>query len=87
MARKLRTAKGRTEYARRKAIVEPIFGQLKEATSFRCLSLRGKSEVTAGSHLVCAAHSLAKLFRSGRAHRAITGRTGNGAASRALGWA
>ena len=28
MARKLKTKKGRTVYARRKAIVEPVFGQI-----------------------------------------------------------
>ena len=31
MQRKLRTVKGRATYARRKATVEPVFGQIKEA--------------------------------------------------------
>jgi hypothetical protein len=73
MARKLRTEQGRAHYARRKAIVEPVFGQIKEAIGFRRFSLRGKEKVDAEWHLVCAVHDLAKLFRSGRAGRVIGG--------------
>ena len=47
MARKLRTKKGRAHYGRRKVIVEPVFGQIKEAMGFRRFSLRGKAKVTA----------------------------------------
>lgn len=67
MARKLTTRKGRAEYRRRKAIVEPVFGQIKEARGFRRFRLRGLVKVTAEWHLVCAVHNLGKLFRSGRA--------------------
>ena len=35
MARKLRTKKGREKYAKRKGIIEPIFGQLKQVLGFR----------------------------------------------------
>ncbi|MFV2064530.1 MAG: transposase [Chloroflexota bacterium] len=73
MARKLRTKSGRAHYARRKVIVEPVFGQVKEAMGFRRFSLRGKTKVTAEWHLVCASHDLAKLFRSGRAGLVIGG--------------
>ena len=69
MGRKLRTKKGRDHYRRRKVIVEPVFGQIKEAMGFRRFSLRGKPKVTAEWHLVCAVHDLTKLFRSGRAGR------------------
>jgi transposase len=86
MARKLTTKRGRAEYARRKAIVEPVFGQIKEATGFRRFSLRGKAKVTAEWHLVCAVHDLAKLFRSGRAGRVIPGWAHPGPRM-ALGWA
>ncbi|MGH3993157.1 MAG: transposase, partial [Pseudonocardiaceae bacterium] len=41
MARKLRTKKGRGVYARRKAIVEPVFGQMDTVQSARRLLLRG----------------------------------------------
>lgn len=71
MARKLTTKKGRAEYRRRKAIVEPVFGQTKEARGFRRFHLRGRIKVTAEWHLVCAVHNLAKLFRSGRAGRVV----------------
>lgn len=70
MARKLTTKKGRAEYRRRKAIVEPVFGQTKEARGFRRFRLRGRVKVTAEWHLVCAVHNLAKLFRAGRLGRA-----------------
>ena len=90
MARKLRTKKGRAHYARRKVIVEPVFGQLKEATGFRRFSLRGKEKVDAEWHLVCAVHNLGKLFRSGRAGRVIEGwdrPRGPKMSPKALGWA
>ena len=41
MARKLRTKKGREMYAKRKGMIEPIFGQLKQALGFRQFSMRG----------------------------------------------
>jgi transposase len=71
MARKLTTKRGRAEYRRRKAIVEPVFGQTKEARGFRRFRLRGRVKVTAEWHLVCAVHNLGKLFRSGRAGRVV----------------
>jgi transposase/IS5 family transposase len=90
MARKLRTKKGRAHYARRKVIVEPVFGQIKEATGFRRFSLRGKEKVDAEWHLVCAVHNLGKLFRSGHAGRVIEGwdrPRGPKMSPKALGWA
>ncbi|MGB6853851.1 MAG: IS1182 family transposase [Thermoanaerobaculia bacterium] len=90
MARKLRTKQGRDHYRRRKSIVEPVFGQIKEAAGFRRFSLRGKDKVTAEWHLVCAVHDLGKLFRSGRAGRVIGGwdrPAGSDRGRKALGWA
>lgn len=75
MARKLTTKRGRAEYRRRKAIVEPVFGQTKEARGFRRFRLRGRVKVTAEWHLVCAVHNLAKLFRAGQLGR-VTGSLG-----------
>jgi len=53
----------------RKAIVEPIFGQvfgqIKEHRSFRRFSLRGLDKVRAEWKLVCATSNLLKLFRAG----------------------
>jgi len=90
MARKLATKRGRAHYARRKVIVEPVFGQVKEARGFRRFSLRGKAKVTAEWHLECAVHNLGKLFRSGRAGRVIEGWTPvrqPGIGLKAAGWA
>ena len=65
MRSKLRTAAGRAVYKMRKAIVEPVFGQIKELRGFRCFSLRGKQNVRRAWRLVCAVSNLLKLFRSG----------------------
>ena len=73
MGRKLRTKAGRAHYARRKAIVEPVFGQIKEARGFRRFSLRGLEAVQAEWMLVAAVHNLGKLFTSGRAGRVLGG--------------
>jgi len=65
MSRKLRTKKGKAGYARRKAIVEPVFGQINVAQGGHQLRLRGK--VKADSewtfHLAC--HNFRKLAGSG----------------------
>lgn len=63
MARKLRTQRGRKEYARRKAIIEPIFGQIKQCRGFRQFLLRGLPKMKAEWKLVCLTHNLTKLFR------------------------
>jgi transposase len=65
MARKLRTKKGRAEYARRKAIVEPPFGQIKHCRGFRQFMLRGLEQMRGEWNLVCLTHNLLKVFRSG----------------------
>ena len=63
MQDKLRTDAGRTIYKMRKAIVEPVFGQIKEHRGFRRFSLRGLENVRAEWKLVCATSNLLKLFR------------------------
>lgn len=65
MARKLRTVKGRATYSKRKQIVEPVFGQTKEARGFRRFSLRGLANVSCEWDLISLTHNLLKLFRSG----------------------
>lgn len=65
MARRNRTKKGRTEYARRKVIIEPVFGQIKAAMGFRNFLLRGLDKMKGEWKLVCLTHNLLKLFRSG----------------------
>jgi hypothetical protein len=63
MARKLRTKRGREKYARRKAIIEPIFGQVKHVLGFRQFSLRGLAAMRSEWRLMCAVHNLLKLWR------------------------
>jgi transposase len=65
MRHKLQTAAGRAVYKMRKAIVEPVFGQIKEQRGFRRFSLRGKQNVRREWRLVCAVSNLLKLFRAG----------------------
>lgn len=63
MRRKLQTKAGRTIYAARKAIVEPVFGQIKQARGFRQFLLRGLEKVQGEWALVCMAHNVLKLHR------------------------
>jgi len=63
MREKLRAPEGRQVYARRKTIVEPVFGQAKEGRAFRRFSFRGYAKVTAEWALICLTHNLLKLFR------------------------
>jgi hypothetical protein len=64
MERKLRTIKGRMTYSKRKEIVEPVFGQIKEIRGFRRFSLRGVSNVENEWQFICLTHNLLKLFRA-----------------------
>jgi len=65
MRQKLRSEPGSTIYKMRKAIVEPVFGQIKEWRGFRRFRLRGLDKVSAEWKLICLTHNLLKLFRSG----------------------
>ena len=65
MRAKLQTAAGHAVYALRKAIVEPVFGQIKDARGFRRFSFRGTIKVRAEWLLICLTHNLLKLFRAG----------------------
>jgi hypothetical protein len=67
MAAKVRTLAGKAVYARRKVIVEPVFGQIKEARGFRRFLLRGLEKLRGEWRLVCLTHNLLKLWRYGSA--------------------
>ena len=77
MARKLRSKKGSRIYAQRKAIVEPVNGQIKEGRGLRRFLLRGLEKVDCEWHLIAATHNLLKLFRYRRSQQqawvAVTG--------------
>ncbi len=63
MKRKLQTKAGRAVYAARKAIVEPVFGQIKQGRGFRQFLLRGIEKVRGEWALVCLTHNILKLYR------------------------
>ena len=66
MRAKLGTESGRELYARRKTIVEPVFGQMKESRGFRRFLLRGLVKIRGEWRLVCLTHNLLKIWRYGR---------------------
>jgi len=61
MSTKLRRAGYRSRYRLRKQVVEPVFGQIKQARGFRQFLLRGIEKVKAEWALICTAHNLRKL--------------------------
>jgi len=61
MKRKLQTKVGKAIYAARKCIVEPVFGQIKQARGFRQFLLRGKEKVKGEWALVCLTHNILRL--------------------------
>ena len=65
----LRSKKGSKIYAQRKAIVEPVNGQIKEVRGLRRFLLRGLEKVDAEWHLISATHNLLKLFRFRRSQQ------------------
>jgi Transposase DDE domain len=69
MAMKLRRAGRRSGYRLRKQIVEPVFGQIKQARGFRQFLLRGLNKVRGEWAMVCTVHNLLKLAKAtGRPH-------------------
>jgi len=62
MRRKLQTKVGKAVYAARKCVVEPVFGQIKQARGFRQFLLRGKEKVKGEWALVCLTHNILRLW-------------------------
>jgi hypothetical protein len=65
MTTRLKRAGYRSRYRLRKQIVEPVFGQIKQARAFRQFLLRGIDKVKAQWAFICTAHNLNKLARAG----------------------
>jgi transposase len=63
MARRLATKTGGARYRRRAAIVEPVFGQIKEVRHIRRFQRRGFDACRSEWLLVCTTHNLLKLWR------------------------
>jgi hypothetical protein len=64
MKRKLQTQAGRAVCARRRAIAEPVFGQIKRAQGVRQFLQRGVEKVRGEWALVCDTHNMLKLYRA-----------------------
>jgi hypothetical protein len=75
MRRTLRTTQGRRLYAQRKAIVEPVFGQIKQGRGYRQFLLRGMRQVRGEWVMICTTHNMLKLWRAlrQRHHRPSAG--------------
>lgn len=70
MRHRVSTKQGREAYARRKTIVEPVFGQIKGSTGnpgFMGFLRRGLQRCTSEWHCICASHNLLKYVRFTRA--------------------
>ena len=63
MREKLQVPSNRELYGQRKAVVEPVFGQTKEARGIRRFLLRGLDKASAEWSIICLTHNLLKLFR------------------------
>ena len=63
MKRKLKTKVGAAVYARRKCMVEPVFGQIKQARGFRQFLLRGLEKIRGEWALICTTHNLLKFHK------------------------
>jgi len=63
MQKKLKRAGRRTRYRLRKQVVEPVFGQIKQARGFRQFLLRGIDKVRGEWAMLCTAHNLLKLAK------------------------
>ena len=62
MRKKLRSPAGRRVYAQRKALVEPVFGVLKQQRGIRQFRTRGQAKVAVEFTLAAIAYNLTRLF-------------------------
>ena len=67
MAARLASDTGRARYRRRKAIVEPVLGWIKEVLGFRRFMMRGLAKARGEWNVVCLAANLKRLHRLGMA--------------------
>ena len=63
MRRKLQTKMGAAVYSTRKTVVEPVFGQIKQARGFRQFLLRGLKKVQGEWAIICLTHNILKVHR------------------------
>ena len=63
MRSKLDSAMGKANYAKRRHIIEPVFGHIKSVLGFTGFSLRGLEKVNAEFKIVAIAHNLKKISK------------------------
>lgn len=63
MREKMKQESSREIYDKRKHIVEPVFGQIKN-TGFRQFSVRGSPKVSGEFSLICISHNFSKIVRA-----------------------
>jgi transposase len=63
MDRKVSVKKGKAVYRRRQQLIEPVFGQIKDARGIRSFMRRGKAAADSEWKLICGTHNLLKLYR------------------------
>jgi len=56
-----KTPEGRAEYGKRKSVVEPVFGIIKEVLKFRQFLLRGLKKAKGEWTLACMAYNLKRM--------------------------
>jgi hypothetical protein len=61
MRHRLKTRHGRTLYALRKCMVEPVFGLIKRVMKFRQFLLRGMNAARGEGSLVCLAWNIKRV--------------------------
>jgi hypothetical protein len=59
----MRTTEGKQIYARRKGLVEPVFGVLKEKRGMRSFRMRGLEKTGIEFALAATAHNLTRMHR------------------------
>ena len=72
MKRKRQTKTRRAVYAAQKTIVEPVFGQIKQARGFRQFLLRGLVKVRGEWALLCLTHNILRFAKRPRFHLHFT---------------
>ena len=68
MAAKIDTGQGRSLYAERMKIVEPIFGNIRIQKGLDRFTLRGKVKVNIQWLLYCMVHNIEKIMKYGPAY-------------------
>ena len=63
MNEKMESKTSKEIYKKRKVIVEPVFGQIKN-TGFRGFNVRGKTKTSGEFSLVCAVHNIKKITKA-----------------------